>query len=326
MSRRFVRDLAEGESIDELFLVMEKQVRSNRQGQPYLLLELRDKSGQIGARLWNINEDQSRSCDSGHLVRVRGKVQSFQGAPQIILSHVEDAGSEGIDLTEYLPQAVRNPQEMLQRLRSILLSRSNPHLKALAECFLIDDELMTRYATAPAGVRVHHAYQGGLLEHVLTIMEVATRIEALYPNLDFDLLLLGIFLHDIGKIAELSYHRSFGYTDEGQLVGHLVQGVELLNAKVAQTAELTGEPFPDELCLRLKHMIVSHHGPPEFGSPKPPMTPEAVALHHLDNLDAKVNAFLQQIEGDRSPDSAWTAYDPTLGHRLFKGSTPDPID
>jgi 3'-5' exoribonuclease len=164
------------------------------------------------------------------------------------------------------------------------------------------------------------------MEHVVNLLVTADRILDLYPAVDRDLLLAGIFLHDLGKVHELSYGHGFRYTDEGQLLGHLVIGVEMLTEKSRQTVELTGEPFPQELLLRLKHMIVSHHGAYEFGSPKLPMTPEAIALHHLDNLDAKVHNFNQQIVDDPNPDSAWTSYDPILGRKLFKGMVNEPAD
>jgi 3'-5' exoribonuclease len=184
----------------------------------------------------------------------------------------------------------------------------------------MDDEFLRGFCQAPAGVRNHHAYLGGLLEHVVTLLDAAERILPLYPELDRDLLLAGIFLHDIGKVRELSYGKAFAYTDEGQLVGHLIIGVEMLTEKAAKVPDLTGEPFPPELLLRLKHMILSHHGSYEYGSPRLPMTPEAIALHHLDNLDAKVHSFTRDIREDRNTTSAWTPYNQSLQRRLFKGS------
>jgi 3'-5' exoribonuclease len=196
---------------------------------------------------------------------------------------------------------------------------TNPHLRALAECFLMDDGLMRDFCKAPAGVRNHHAYIGGLLEHVVTLLDGAERLLPIYPDLDRDLLLCGVFLHDIGKVRELSYNRAFAYSDEGQLVGHIVIGVEMLNEKVARVPDLTGEAFPTELLLRLKHMILSHHGTYEFGSPRLPMTPEAIALHHLDNFDAKVHNFTRDIREDRNQTSAWTPYNQAMQRRLYKG-------
>ena len=189
----------------------------------------------------------------------------------------------------------------------------------MTDCFLIDDEFVRKFTTAPAGIKNHHAYSGGLLEHVVTMLNAASRIADLYPEVDRDLLLAGIFVHDLGKIDELSYDRTFGYTDEGQLIGHLVMGVALLREKLVKAADLTGEPFPTELRLRLEHMIVSHHGSHEFGSPKLPMTPEAIALNCLDNLDAKIHLFTREIRDDPSRESNWTPFHPNLGRKLYKG-------
>ena len=192
----------------------------------------------------------------------------------------------------------------------------------------MDEEFVQDFLQAPAGIRQHHAaYLGGLIEHIVSLTEAADRLIPLYPELDRDLLLTGIFLHDLGKVRELSYKRVFSYTDEGQLVGHLVIGVEMLNEKAAKVPDLTGEPFPAELLLRLKHMILSHHGSYEYGSPKLPMTPEAIALHCLDNLDAKIHSFTRDIREDKNQTSAWTPYNQSLQRRLFKGSvdTEDPL-
>jgi 3'-5' exoribonuclease len=320
MSRRYVNQLTHGDSVEELFLVADKQLRANRQGNLYLQLELRDKTGSIGARLWNATEDLARRFEPGDFLRIRGKTQVFQGSLQIILTHIDVVAPSGVEPEEFLPQTSQNVSKLLARLREVLLGMGNPHLRALVECFLIDDEFLRKFTLAPAGIRNHHAYQGGLLEHVVTLLNVADRIAGFYPELDRDLLLTGIFLHDIGKVDELSYERAFAYTDEGQLVGHLVMGVAMLDAKVARCAELLGEPIPRELLLRLKHMIVSHHGSYEYGSPKLPMTLEAIALNLLDNLDAKIHAFSREIRDDPSRDATWTPFQQSLGRRLFKGN------
>jgi 3'-5' exoribonuclease len=322
MARLYVNQLAHGDSVDEAFLVADKQLRANRQGNLYLHLELRDKTGTIGARLWNASENLARQFEAGDYLHVRGKTQVFQGALQIILTHLEVVAASEIEPDEFLPQSLQNVSKLLARLREVLLAMSNPHLRALVECFLIDDGFVAKFTAAPAGIKNHHAYQGGLIEHVVSLLNVADRITEFYPELDRDLLLTGVFLHDIGKIDELSYDRAFTYTDIGQLVGHLVMGVEMLREKVERCAELTGEAFPAELLLRLKHMIVSHHGTHEFGSPKLPMTLEAIALHYLDNLDAKIHTFSREIRDDPSRDSTWTPFQQSLGRRLYKGNAP----
>ncbi len=319
MTRRYVNQLVNGDSVDDSFLVADKQLRANRQGNLYLNLELRDKTGTVGARLWNASESLARLFEPGDFLYVRGKTQVFQGSLQIILSHIEVVDPSQIEPEDYLPQSSQSIAKLMARLKEVLFGLNNPHLRALVECFLIDDDFVRKFTSAPAGVKNHHAYRGGLIEHVVNLLNVAGRITEFYPELDRDLLLCGIFLHDIGKVDELSYDRAFAYTDEGQLVGHLVMGVEMLVQKVARSSELTGESFPPELLLRLKHMIVSHHGSYEFGSPKLPMTLEAVALHYLDNLDAKLHTFGREIRDDPSRDSSWTPFQQSLGRRLFKG-------
>ncbi len=319
MPRRFVKQLADGEGLDDVYLVTEKLLRANRQGNTYIQMELRDRTGAISARLWNVGEHLFRTFDEGDFLHAKGKVQLFQGSLQVILSHIEKVGNNQVELADFLPQTEQDVAKLLDKMRGYLLRLTNLHLRALAECFLMDEELIHAFCQAPAGVRNHHAYLGGLLEHVVKLLDAADRLCPLYPELDRDVFLMGVFLHDIGKTRELSFRRTFGYTDEGQLVGHIVIGVEILNDKVAKVPELTGEPFPPELLLRLKHMILSHHGTYEFGSPRLPMTPEAIALHHLDNLDAKVHSFMRDIKEDRMG-ASWTPYNPSLQRRLFKGS------
>jgi 3'-5' exoribonuclease len=319
MPRRFVQELADGEAIEEVYLVADKQLRANRNGNTYLQMDLRDRTGTINARLWNIGEQQARAFDTGDFLLIKGKVQLFQGALQIILSNFERFEAKRVELTDFLPHTEQDVDKLLERLRGFLRRASNMHLKALAECFLIDGELMAAFAKVPAGVRNHHAYVGGLLEHVVNLLDVADRIAPCYPGVDRDLLTIGIFLHDLGKTRELTCGRGFAYTDEGQLIGHIVIGVEMLNEKVGQVPQFTGEPFPRELLWRLKHMIVSHHGELEFGSPVLPMTPEAIALHHIDNLDAKVHSFVRDIREDRNSTAAWTQFSPSMNRRLFKG-------
>src|SRR5262245_41891885 len=321
MSRRFVKDLADGEILAEVYLVADKQLRANRNGNLYIQMDLRDRTGVINARLWNSTDAQFRGFEPGDFLLVRGKVQLFQGSLQVILTHLERHEPQKIELTDFLPHTEHDVGKLLEKLRGFLRKSGNQHLKALAECFFIDSDLMRAFSQVPAGVRNHQAYGGGLLEHVTNMLDAADRLAPLYPAIDRDLLAMGIFLHDIGKTRELNCGRVFAYTDEGQLIGHIALGVEMLNEKAAKVPELTGEPFPRELLWRLKHMIVSHHGELSFGSPVLPMTPEAIALHHLDNLDAKVHAFVRDIREDRNPTTAWTPFNPSMNRRLYKGGT-----
>jgi 3'-5' exoribonuclease len=321
MARKFVRHMADGDAVDDVFLVVDKQLRANRNGNLYLQLELRDRTGSMSARLWNAGEPLARSFEAGDFVHIKSKVQLFQGALQMILSHVERVETEKVDLAEFLPHTEQDVSKLYSRLRDYMMKLTNPHLRALSECFFMDQDFVDAFCRCPAGVRNHHAYIGGLLEHVVSLLDAADKLCPLHPDLDRELLIMGIFLHDIGKVRELVFDRAFAYTDEGQLIGHLVIGVEMLNDQVKRVPDLTGEPFPTELLLRLKHMILSHHGSYEFGSPKLPMTPEAIALHHLDNFDAKVHSFTRDIRDDRTA-GAWTPFNPSLQRRLFKGGPP----
>ena len=314
-----VENLAYGQSIEEIYLLADKQLRANRTGDLYLLSQLRDRTGQISGLLWNVNEQEMARFASGDYVRIRGKVQLYQGNLQIILSHLERVASDSIDPEEFIPAGTQNTQKLLDRLREILLGIEDRHLRTLMESFLVDDAILAGLSRAPAGIRLHHAFHGGLLEHVVNVLETAARIVDLYPQLDPSLLLAGIFLHDLAKVRELSYDSTFSYTDEGQLIGHLVMGVEMINEKLAAVEETVGEPFPTETLLRLKHMVLSHHGSYEFGSPRLPMTPEAIALHHLDNLDAKINEFTTLIQSDPNAQSSWTAFSPNIQRKLYKG-------
>jgi 3'-5' exoribonuclease len=323
MTRRFVHELADGEAVDDVFLVSDKQLRANRNGNFYVQADLRDRSGVINARLWNAGEALFRSFDAGDFVRARGKVQLFQGALQLILSHLDKVESSAVELTDFLPHTTQDIGLLLQKLKEALRKVGHPHLRALAECFLMDDAFVRDFCNVPAGVRNHHAYVGGLLEHVVTLLDAAERLLPLYPDVDRDLVLIGVFLHDAGKVRELTCKKAFAYTDEGQLIGHITIGVEMVTEKIPEVANLTGEPFPPELLLRVKHMILSHHGQLDFGSPVVPMTPEAIFLATLDNLDAKVNTFTRDIREDRNAANAWTPYSQSLQRRLYKGQIAD---
>jgi 3'-5' exoribonuclease len=323
MSRRFVNLLQDGETLEEVYLLADRQLRANRNGDTYLLSQLRDRTGQVSGLLWNVGEQNLNHLRPGDYVKVRGKVQLFQGNLQIILTRIDVVTLDKVSQEDFIPQTAANTEQQLTRLREILLSLKNPDLQALMGVYFDDPEITEGLRQAPAGIRLHHAFHGGLLEHVLTLAEAAVRLADLYPKVDYDLVLAGVFLHDLGKIRELTYDTTFAYTDEGQLIGHLVIGVEMLNEKIRLTEQVTGRPFPQETIMRLKHLILSHHGSYEFGSPKLPMTPESIALHHLDNLDAKTNEFLSLIESDPNAGSNWTPYHSNMQRKLFKGSGND---
>ncbi|MAT16068.1 MAG: CMP-binding protein [Planctomyces sp.] len=320
VTRRYVQDLQDGETIEEVFLLVDKQLRANRNADLYLLATLRDKSGIINGLMWNVSEESMAHLSAGDHVQIKGKVQLYQGSLQVIVTRISKVPSDNLDPEDFQPSSSHNVTELLEQLKGRLLEIDHPELRSLMECFLIDEDLMDAFSRAPAGVKAHHAYQGGLLEHVVRLMEMAYRVSELYPEIDKNLLLAGVFLHDLGKVREMAFDGAFSYTDEGQLIGHLVIGVEMISEKIREVEKLTGEPFPDEVGLRLKHLVLSHHGQYDYGSPKLPMTPEAIALHHLDNFDAKVHEFARSIEDDPNTDSHWTPFSPRLDRKLFKGA------
>ena len=319
--RRFVDQLRDGDPIDAVFLAADKQLRVNRKGNQFVQLTLRDRTGGIPARMWNAGENVFRSFENGDFVLADGKVQLFEGALQVILNHVDKAEEhkEQIDLGDFMPRTEQDVGKLVDRLRGYLHNLGNKHLKALAECFLKDADFARRFTACPAGVKLHHAYVGGLLEHTVTMMDIADRLLPFYPGVDRDLLLMGVFLHDAGKTRELTYGRAFGYSDEGQLLGHIAIAVEMLSEKAAKVPELLGEPVPRDTLTRLKHMILSHHGTHEYGSPKVPMTPEAMLLHEIDTLDTRMHMALREVKEDRNNPTAWTPYNPTLQRRFYKG-------
>lgn len=319
MRRRFVSQLGPQETVDDVFRTADKQLRPNRSGNLYLQVELSDRTGSIGARMWNASESLYRSFDNGDYVHVEGSTQVFQGALQLIATRLTKVEPSEINEDDFTPLPALEVDKLVVRLSEILRAITDPQLRTLAECFLVDEQFMAKFTRAPAGIKHHHAYQGGLMQHTVSLMEVVLRIAPCYPQIDRDLLVMGAFLHDMSKIDELIYDRELAYSDEGQLIGHLVMAVGLLDEKVREAEKLSGEPIPEETVLRLKHMIVSHHGEYAFGSPKLPMTLEAQALYCLDLLDAKVFAFDRQLRDDPNVDSAWTHYNPTLARKLFKG-------
>ena len=319
MGRRYINQLGHQEAVDDIYVASGKQLRPNRNGNLYLQVELSDRTGKLSARMWNASESIYRGFDDGDYVHIEGTSQLFQGAMQLIATRITKADPGEVDPTDFMTQSPADNEVLCKQVAELLRSLGDKHLRSLAEQFLADKDLMQRFARAPAAIKHHHAYVGGLLEHVAKLMQIVERIKDLYPQIDRDLLLLGVFLHDLGKVDELDADPVPAYTDRGQLVGHMVIACEMLDEKIRETETTSGEAFPREKALRLKHMIVSHHGTLEFGSPKVPMTLEAIALHYLDSLDAKLQSFSHLINDDPNVDSAWTVYNPGLGRKLFKG-------
>ncbi len=319
MPRRLIAELPAQTQVDQTFLATHKQLRPNRNGQLYLQVELADKSGTITGRLWNASDDDYGAFEDGDYVRVEGHTQLYSGALQVIIASIQRADPRTIDESEFLVLSKGDLVRLETELAAILATISSAPLKALADEILADQPLMAAFKRTPAGVKHHHAYAGGLLDHVVNLLRLADLVAPLYRALDRDLLLVGVLVHDIGKVRELESLQGFSYTDEGQLLGHVLLGLEIVDAKIRAIESRTGRPFAPEAAIRVKHMIASHHGQYEFGSPKLPMTLEAVALHHLDHLDAKMAGTIQLLQNEATAEDGWTQYQQSQGRKFFRG-------
>lgn len=320
MARRSVSQLGENESVNEVFVASSKQLRPNRQGNLYLQMQLSDKTGIVNAMMWNANDSIYKRFEDGDFVRIQGTSQFYNGSMQVIVTQIEKVDPNAVDQSDFMQLSPQQVEQLLKELAAQLRGIRNIHLRNLAECFLIDESLISRFRVVPAGIKNHHAYEGGLLEHVVNLIQIAKSIVPFYPQVDEDLLVMGVLFHDLGKVDELSTDKGLAYSDEGQLIGHLVSGVSIVDRLIVEAEKLSGEPFPQELALRIKHMVVSHHGRLEYGSPKVPMTAEALALHYLDSLDAHMHGFDKLLADDANSDSNWTSYSPQFGRKLYKGS------
>ena len=318
MGRQYINQFSEGESINQVFVANGKQLRPNRQGNLYLQLTLSDKSGSVNAMQWNANQSVYDSFENGDYVGIKGTTQLFNGNLQIIVQQLKKADESRVDEADFVTLTNENIGQLIVQLRQFVDSISHPQLQSLCQQYLDSKDIMEKFSQAPAGVKNHHAYQGGLIHHVVSLMELAESVVQHYPEVDRDLVLAGVLLHDLSKTDELAYERSLEYTDEGQLVGHLVMGVELLGKQIDQWEANQGTTFPNDIAIQLKHMIVSHHGQYDFGSPKLPMTLEALVLHMIDNLDAKVHQFSHAMDSEANPGDNWTPFIPTLGRKLYK--------
>ena len=308
----FVSDLRENQPVDSVFMCAAKNQGVTKSGSGYLTLKLLDRSGEIEGRVWDRANDLARGFEKSDYVRVRGQATLYQGRLQIRVHDVARVNDTEVAAEDFLPKSPHDPEAMAAELTAILRGMKNPHLLALVEAFFTDDDFMDLFKRAPAGKSIHHAYLGGLLEHTLSLLKLILKVVENYRGIDVELLLVGGFLHDMGKIYEFSYDRAVEYTDGGQLLGHLVMEVEKVSEKIRSIPE-----FPEELAMLVKHMLVSHHGSYEFGSPKLPQTVEAMILHYLDDLDGKIQS-IQFLMG-KEPGSRWTSFHRAYGRSFFRG-------
>lgn len=323
MKSPYISELEPNQVIHGIFLVQHKDIRQKKSGDPYLSLSLADRTGEVDAKMWDNAAEVLDAFERDDFVRVKGLFQIFQNRPQLTLHKIAAVAESEIDFADYFPASTRDREEMFQELSAWIAGISNPHLRALLDAIFADPETALAYRTAPAAKSVHHAWLGGLIEHVLSLCHLAKFTAAHYKEIDLDLLLTGVILHDLGKIRELSYARGFSYTTEGQLLGHIVIGLRMIEEKLRLLPD-----FPAPLRDLLIHMILSHHGELAFGSPKVPMFAEALLLHQLDNLDSKMECVRGLVEKDRLVEGVWTSYNSALDRSILKKRrflSPEPI-
>jgi 3'-5' exoribonuclease len=312
MKTSFVIDLGTEQTITTYFLVHEKEIRNTREGKQYLRLELGDRSGTIEARMWDQFEAIAKEFGRDDFVKVQARVEIYRNKPQLSLQQVRRAKPDEVDLADFLPHTKEDVAKLWVQLLEYADSIASPWLKKLVNGVITDPAIAARYKRAPAAKVMHHAYLGGLLEHVIGLCGLAKQVAAHYPELNADLLLTVAILHDVGKLDELCYDRAIGYTTEGQLLGHIVMELETVSRAMDAL-----EGFPANLKTVIQHLLISHHGQYEFGSPKLPMIREAMVFHYLDDLDSKMAAVRSALATDSGEDE-WSTYSPALGRKFLK--------
>jgi len=318
--RRFINQFMPGETLDQVFLVRDKDLRTTTSGSLYLSCTLCDKTGNIPARMWQVSEGIYNSVPVAGFLQVKGRTENYKGTLQLIMDACRPYAAEKVTMADYLPATEYDVEEMWSELLEILRGIKDKHLRLLIKKLAEDRELVAKFKRAPAAMQMHHPFLGGLLEHTLNVARAARALLPLYPKINADLVLAGVFLHDIGKTDELAYEVALGYTDRGQLVGHVTMGAVMVEKKIEQIEEETSEQFPPALRDLLQHIILSHHGVHEYGAPKLPSIPEAFFIHYLDNLDAKMYMTISAIENDPDPEAAFTSYNRDLQTRFYKHS------
>ena len=313
MKKRFITDIKAGDRVDDIFVLSEKILSQKRDGNNFLNVTLSDKTGTIKGVVWDNVDQIAAGITSGDFAHVNGSVSDYRGTLQVVIKKMEPISPDMIDPSDFLPQTSRDIEGMLERLIKITETIKTDYLKALIDAFFKDKEFVNKFKTAPAAKKMHHAYIGGLLEHTLSMVSLADKIAGHYSGIDRDLLLSGTILHDIGKIDEFEYQFKIDYSDKGRLLNHIVIGLKMVDDKLSGI-----EHFPEDQMLLLKHLIVSHHGTREFGSPEPPKTIEAVLLNYIDEIDSKVNGIRDFIASE-DPDETWTSYHRLLERHFYKG-------
>jgi len=313
MKQTYVKDLAPDSPVRSTFLVQSKERKITSTGGAYLDLSLQDTTGVISAKLWDYSERTTPAFETDDIVQVEGHVESYRGTPQLRVRKITLSPAEEINLLDYLPRTRRDPEEMYSALLARVRGMNDGPLRTLLMRILEDPALAEKYKLAPAAMSYHHAFLGGLLEHVSSLLELADAVADHYPWLRRDLIVAGLVLHDIGKLEELNFARGFRYSTRGQLIGHISMALEMVQTKIHQIPD-----FPAPLKDELEHIIISHHGKLEFGSPKEPMFAEAMVVSFLDEMDSKMEAVRAQYAVDKDRPGNWTARNPALKRELLK--------
>lgn len=314
MKQIYVDQIRERDQVESIFLVREKISAMAKNGKPYMTLRLMDRSGEVEARIWDRVDQLSSLFERDDFIMVSAKASVYLGKMQLVVQDLRCVDDELVDLSDFLPVSQRDRQQMRQDLDRLLASLNDPHISTLLRAFFDDPEFYARYSKAPAAKGMHHVYLGGLLEHSLAVAALACDIAERYPQINRDLLVAGAMLHDVGKVEELCYQRSFDYTDEGKLLGHIIIGVQMIDDRVRQIAG-----FPPQLSVMIKHLLLSHHGQYEFGSPKRPKFLEAVVLNFIDDLDSKINGIQTHIDKEPAREGNWTSYHRLYDRYFYKG-------
>jgi 3'-5' exoribonuclease len=316
MAHRFINEMAPGETVDDIYLVKEPVLRSTSRGDLYIAMFLCDKTGQLNGRVWQASEAMYKALPKPGFIRVQGRSEVYQNSLQIVVNNISVIDTSKVNLDDFLARTDKDVDRMFADVRRIVGAVKNRQLKAIADEFLADERLMKKFCSCPGGMSMHHDYIGGLLEHTWNMLRVASAILPLYPDVQADLVLTGIFIHDMGKTEELTYDTTFSYTDSGQLIGHITKTVLILHKK-AGTLAGKGVQIDGAVLDSLGHIILSHHGEYEFGSPKLPATPEAFMVYYIDDLDAKMNQVTRLIV-DEPGDSNWTGWQKPLETKLYR--------
>lgn len=316
MAHKFISEIQPGETINDVFLVKEPVLRPTSRGDLYIAMFLSDKTGRLNGRMWQASEQIYREIPKPGFVHIQGRSEVYQNNLQIVVNNVSVVDADKVKIEDFLARTDKDVDKLFAEVKQIVGGVKNEQLKALVNEFLSDEELMKKFCRCPGGMSMHHDYIGGLLEHTWNMLRAASALLPLYPDVQADLVLAGIFVHDMGKTEELVYDTAFSYTDSGQLIGHITKTVIMLHRK-ADALAAKGVQIDQSVIDALGHIILSHHGEYEYGSPKLPATAEAFMVYYIDDLDAKMNQVTRLIE-DGPDDSNWTGWQKPLETKLYR--------